>query len=543
MAYWTLKRQFRNGVPLLRRLQSQGQSHGGLNARSGIEGSPDTSELYQQLKYWQCLRQDLERARLLCELVRKREKYKSLQMKITEQIVMMELNPLEAAFAKLLDILETKDVAEIFLEPVDVTEVLDYMDVVKNPMDLSTMRLKIKTGMYSSLDKMEADFELMIKNCLAYNSKDTMFYRDGVKMREVGNNVFKIARKELEEQGLIEVRKTDHAIMDEIDTELKAILADKATEKLLTKLQILLEKANTIKSGLMRSKKVRTLRMEIAKAKKTATRESVAKEPQVTVLTESSQSDGEALAAEVKTPPCSPLKSTKSSGSPSGVNRRTAVLFTRKAQAALKKPIELQLKDENSSCDVPVASLANSTTKSPKRSGRTKRVSSRKSTEHETNPTLPAEKKSSPKKADESKKFDEIPDSFRVYRAQPNRDVSDSDDSNISYSDKKGFVNPKGFVYNGVPLPAPPQDVLNLRTNYSEFVYLVLFFDVKRTWQWLPSNKLELLGLDKQLDQSKLVESRKPTDKKAVKKAYHNALQYQSQVASANNITLGKVSK
>lgn len=255
VAYWTLKRQFRNGVPLLRRLQSQGQSHGGLNARSGIEGSPDTSELYQQLKYWQCLRQDLERARLLCELVRKREKYKSLQMKITEQIVMMELNPLEAAFAKLLDILETKDVAEIFLEPVDVTEVLDYMDVVKNPMDLSTMRLKIKTGMYSSLDKMEADFELMIKNCLAYNSKDTMFYRDGVKMREVGNNVFKIARKELEEQGLIEVRKTDHAIMDEIDTELKAILADKATEKLLTKLQILLENANTIKSGLMRSKK------------------------------------------------------------------------------------------------------------------------------------------------------------------------------------------------------------------------------------------------------------------------------------------------
>lgn len=54
IAYWTLKRQYRNGVPLLRRLQSQGQTH---QASRGIEGSPNASELYQQLKYWQCLRQ------------------------------------------------------------------------------------------------------------------------------------------------------------------------------------------------------------------------------------------------------------------------------------------------------------------------------------------------------------------------------------------------------------------------------------------------------------------------------------------------------
>lgn len=94
---------------------------------------------------------------------------------------------------------------------------------------------------------------------------------------------------------------------------------------------------------------------------------------------------------------------------------------------------------------------------------------------------------------------------------------------------------PRGFIYNGVPLPAPPADVLALRKEapaYNDATsFLVLFFDAKRTWQWLPPNKLELLGLDKHVDQSKLVESRKPADRKAVKKAYQDALHYQSQVS------------
>lgn len=51
------------------------------------------------------------------------------------------------------------------------------MTVVFNPMDLSTMRMKLDNGLYSNLKAMEKDFELMIHNCLEYNSKDTLFYR------------------------------------------------------------------------------------------------------------------------------------------------------------------------------------------------------------------------------------------------------------------------------------------------------------------------------------------------------------------------------
>lgn len=44
-------------------------------------------------------------------------------------------------------------------------------------MDLSTMRKKLDSGEYPNLVAMEKDFDLMISNCLAYNNKDTVFYR------------------------------------------------------------------------------------------------------------------------------------------------------------------------------------------------------------------------------------------------------------------------------------------------------------------------------------------------------------------------------
>ncbi|GAB0089576.1 Bromodomain [Sergentomyia squamirostris] len=612
IAYWTLKRQYRNGVPLLRRLQSQGQTHSNLGTtRGGIEGSPDTSELYQQLKYWQSLRQDLERARLLCELVRKREKHKVALIKVKEQILMMQLNPVEAAMHKLLEALELKDTSEIFREPVDINEVPDYMDVVKHPMDLSTMAKKLKNASYDGLDDLEADFDLMIRNCLAYNNKDTIFYRAGARMRDQGGALFKSVRKDLEKEGLISVKKTDEIVGQEIDEEVKVLLQQPPSTKSVEKLQILLERA-VARHGLTKTKRVRLIKLEIAKMKRAITKQESSaerkKSPSPAPLEIPSEEvvKREGQQTTQQTPPCSPLKTPNNSASPSGVNRRTAVLFTRKAQAALTKKPDLPTK-EDSSCDIPIADKVKATRKP----GRKKGSSTRKSVD-ENSFEKGKEKKNtasnsgSPKKVSPIKEppFDNIPDSFRVYRTQPKRDVPGSDDSDMSFthstcSSCSGFMDdgsgsefgssfdddssysetdghsseneegksqreekpatleplqlvwakctgypwypaliidpqiPKGFVHNGVPLPVPPQDVLALRKNHTEPVFLVLFFDVKRTWQWLPANKLELLGLDKEVDQAKLMESRKPKERKAVKKAYQNALFYQNQVSEA----------
>ena len=64
-------------------------------------------------------------------------------------------------------------------------QIPDYLNVVKHPMDFSTMRHKAKAHQYQTLDQFENDFSLMVENCLAYNERDTVFYRAAIKLRDV----------------------------------------------------------------------------------------------------------------------------------------------------------------------------------------------------------------------------------------------------------------------------------------------------------------------------------------------------------------------
>ncbi|XP_057664032.1 bromodomain-containing protein homolog isoform X1 [Diorhabda carinulata] len=527
IAYWTLKRQFRNGVPLLRRLQS---AQGGT-PRDTNTTNVDTIELCRQLKYWQCLRQDLERARLLCELVRKREKLKLEYTRVYEKLMRIKLKPLEASLRNVLEMISAKDTNEIFTEPVDLEEVPDYLTVVTDPMDLSTMRKKLEDGLYTDLSSLEKDFDLMIANCLAYNNKDTVFYRAAIKMRDQCGVIFRQAKKELETSGLLVVEKgakqkpgagiVEEAMASDIDRELENLKGKSSTDT-IAKLEELLAKSQALKHGLARAKRVKLIRSEINKTKKLLSARTDA--DRTDADTNNEDDDVKNAANNGKTP---------AENSPTGVNRRTAVLFTKKAQAAMKKEETFAAKPKKSKID--------------------------------------------------SKDEDSVPESFKVYRAgaqTTDDENSDSDNSlstcyshNLSeipseddssdttaVSGNEGQDNdkelvpmqlvwakcrgypwypaliidpdiPKGYVYKNVPIPSPPQEVLDLGKNHTEQVHLVLFFDVKRTWQWLPMEKLEILGLDVENDEYKANEPKKPTDRKAVKKAYENALNYQAQIA------------
>lgn len=471
IAYWTLKRYHRNGVPLLRRLQSATHASGTSAAsRSNLEGSPDAKELYQQLKYWQSLRRDLEKARLLCELVRKREKLKLSLIKAHEQSVMMEINPILVAMHRLLDILVQKDTGEIFREPVNMEEVLDYGDIVKFPMDLSTMRTKVETGMYGLLDDFEADFDLMIRNCLAYNDRDTMYYRAGVRMRDQCAPSFKQVRQELEAKGLVAAKKDDEMVGQEIDEEVKRLLQEPPTQSLLTGLQMLYERA-VARHGICKTKRVRVLKAEMTKL--TAILEKLAKEEKeqmaVPEVPEELQRkdkklkqikeevEDEELPVAHRTPPTSPIKGTTSapnSASPSGVNRRTAVLLTRKSQAVMKKP-EVVTQLEFNVDDSAVAMEVEEEEEKPKmakKPGRRPGRPPKKSLEPHAAATAAAAASSSAagggvkeekaassgavSKKSPMKDFSNgsIPPSFREYRSD-NRDVPGSDESDLSHAE------------------------------------------------------------------------------------------------------------
>ncbi|KAF5906785.1 bromodomain-containing protein 1 isoform X1, partial [Clarias magur] len=196
--YWTLKRQSRNGLPLIRRLHSSLQSQKTAQPKHNED---ESRALKEQLKEWQRLRHDLERARLLLELIRKREKLKREEMKLQQSILEVQLSPLSILLRAVLDQLQEKDQAKIFAQPVSIEEVPDYLDHITHPMDFFTMRKRIDAQAYSNLEDFEADFDLIITNCMKYNAKDTYFYRAAARLRDQGGVLLRKARRHIERIG------------------------------------------------------------------------------------------------------------------------------------------------------------------------------------------------------------------------------------------------------------------------------------------------------------------------------------------------------
>ena len=69
-------------------------------------------------------------------------------------------------------------------------------------MDFSTMRAKLEAHAYAGVTDLEADFSLMVSNCLRYNHSDTVFHRAATQLREVGGAILRHARRQAVSTGL-----------------------------------------------------------------------------------------------------------------------------------------------------------------------------------------------------------------------------------------------------------------------------------------------------------------------------------------------------
>ncbi|TXT09055.1 hypothetical protein VHUM_02529 [Vanrija humicola] len=176
--YWSLKREARRGAPLLKRLHLEPWT-----ATSESKEQTDAQKA-QKLEFLLALRNDLEKVRLLAELVRKREKEKLRQAQVIKEVVDNFIFPHYAALRTTLEKVVAMDRGELFFNPVNTAEVPDYAEVVKDPMSWSGIEAKLDIVAYLDVAEFKADINLVLDNAMLYNKSETPFHRTASRIKK-----------------------------------------------------------------------------------------------------------------------------------------------------------------------------------------------------------------------------------------------------------------------------------------------------------------------------------------------------------------------
>uniref|UniRef100_A0AAA9TBI6 Bromodomain containing 1 n=2 Tax=Bos taurus TaxID=9913 RepID=A0AAA9TBI6_BOVIN len=569
-SYWLLKRLSRNGVPLLRRLQSSLQSHRSSQQR---ENDEEIQAAKEKLKYWQRLRHDLERARLLIELLRKREKLKREQVKVEQMALELRLTPLTVLLRSVLDQLQEKDPARIFAQPVSLKEVPDYLDHIKRPMDFATMRKRLEAQGYRTLRELEEDFDLIVDNCMKYNAKDTVFYRAAVRLRDQGGVVLRQARRQADSVGFDEAsgmhlpERPPPAprrpfSWDEVDRLLNpANRAHMVLEEQLRELLDMLDLTCAMKSSGSRSKRAKLLKKEIAVLRSKLSQQH-SQPPAVESGTAGSEEDGAPRgqeAAEEVLPRLEtllqPRKRSRSTcgdseveeGSPGkrldtgltngfGAARGEQELGGAPGRTAAPR----RRCASESSISSSSSPLCDASFSAPK-CGRGKPALVRRHTLEGRSELISCIENGNYAKA--ARIAAEVGQNSMWISTDAAASVLEP--LKVVWAKCSGYPSYPALIidpkmprvpghHNGVTIPAPPLDVLkvgeHMQTKADEKLFLVLFFDNKRSWQWLPKSKMVPLGIDETIDKLKMMEGRNSSIRKAVRVAFDRAMSHLSRV-------------
>ncbi|XP_022279987.2 bromodomain-containing protein 1 isoform X4 [Canis lupus familiaris] len=569
-SYWLLKRLSRNGAPLLRRLQSSLQSQRSTQQR---ENDEEIQAAKEKLKYWQRLRHDLERARLLIELLRKREKLKREQVKVEQMALELRLTPLTVLLRSVLDQLQEKDPARIFAQPVSLKEVPDYLDHIKHPMDFATMRKRLEAQGYRHLTEFEEDFNLIVDNCMKYNAKDTVFYRAAVRLRDQGGVVLRQARRQADSIGFEEASGMHLPerpaaaprrpfSWDDVDRLLNP--ANRAHMVLEEQLRELLDKLDltcAMKSSGSRSKRAKLLKKEIAVLRNKLSQQHSQPPPAESGIgsfeeegAQLGQETGEEVLPRLETL-LQPRKRSRSTcgdseveeGSPGkrldtgltngfgGARSEQELGGTPGRRAAPRRRCASESSISSSS-----SPLCDSSFSAPK-CGRGKPALVRRHTLEDRSELISCIENGNYAKA--ARIAAEVGQNSMWISTDAAASVLEP--LKVVWAKCSGYPSYPALIidpkmprvpghHNGVTIPAPPLDVLkigeHMQTKADEKLFLVLFFDNKRSWQWLPKSKMVPLGMDETIDKLKMMEGRNSSIRKAVRVAFDRAMSHLSRV-------------
>ncbi|XP_057364405.1 bromodomain-containing protein 1 isoform X6 [Manis pentadactyla] len=534
-SYWLLKRLSRNGAPLLRRLQSSLQSQRNAQQRANDE---ELQAAKEKLKYWQRLRHDLERARLLIELLRKREKLKREQVKVEQMALELRLTPLTMLLRSVLDQLQEKDPARIFAQPVSLREVPDYLDHIKHPMDFATMRKRLEAQGYKNLTEFEEDFDLIVDNCMRYNAKDTVFYRAAVRLRDQGGVVLRQARRQADSIGFEEASGTHLPeppaaaprrpfSWDDVDRLLNP--ANRAHMVLEEQLRLLLDKLDltcSMKSSGSRSKRAKLLKREIALLRSKLSQQHSQPPPAesgIGSFEEESAQLGQETGEEGLANGFGGTRSEQELGGAPG------------ARAAPRRRCASE-----SSLSSGSGPLCDSSFSAP-RCGRGKPALVRRHTLEDRSALISCIENGDYARA--ARIAAEVGQNSMWISTDAAASVLEP--LKVVWAKCSGYPSYPALIidpkmprvpghHNGVTIPAPPLAVLKagerMQTRADERLFLVLFFDNKRSWQWLPKSKMVPLGIDETIDKLKMMEGRNSSIRKAVRIAFDRAMNHLSRV-------------
>ncbi|BGP39688.1 hypothetical protein JCM10449v2_003639 [Rhodotorula kratochvilovae] len=174
--YWSLKREARRGAPLLKRIHLEPWT---ASATTRQQSEADKAH---KLALLRLVRNDLEKVRMLTELVRKRERKKLERAAHLRSVVEGAVFPLEGQMRDALQAIQGLDKQHYFARPVDRAAVPDYYDVIHYPMDWSTMGDKLARHEYLSGLDFAGDVRLVINNARRYNTSSSTVHRAAIKL-------------------------------------------------------------------------------------------------------------------------------------------------------------------------------------------------------------------------------------------------------------------------------------------------------------------------------------------------------------------------
>lgn len=200
--YWSLKREARRGAPLLKRIHLEPWT------ASATSRQRTEDEAAKRLELMSALRQDLEKVRMLAELVRKREKKKLERATHIKKVVETYLFPIEQLMRDALRQILALDKTGIFAQPVNKALVPDYYDIIKQPMDLQTMGEKVERHEYLTVTDFTDDLDLLINNAMRYNKQDSLVFKAAVRVRTASGPII------AELEPLARVRSQESVLQD-----------------------------------------------------------------------------------------------------------------------------------------------------------------------------------------------------------------------------------------------------------------------------------------------------------------------------------------